>query len=244
MKRMVEYIKFIGKMRVIAGIFVLTVMTMNLLITGTLAQLQYASAIGDNIQVEQGLFNETSDSVGVELTEEKEVVEVNQQEKIVNQVNNVKTVAKTKVTNLKLNSQGGLLETNKPDKNYSTKVVGITGVNRDNLERLVMGEAGGEGFEGACLVAQAIKDTMLLENNYNVKSIKKLYRYSASLEHKPSQDVINAVRYIFDDGGYAVKHRIIYFYAPRWVKNNWSGFHESQNFIIKWGGHKFFDLAK
>lgn len=132
-----------------------------------------------------------------------------------------------------------LLDIEKIDKNYTGESVEIIGKNREYLERLVQGEAGAEGYIGACLVAQAIRDTMILEDNYNVLSIKKEYLYSGKLNTEPNNIVKNAVKFIFDDGGMAVKHRLIFFYAPRLCK---SGFHESQNFIVEYKGHRFFDL--
>lgn len=133
------------------------------------------------------------------------------------------------------------LSSNAEDPEYTYEPIKITGVNRANLERLVMGEAGDEGFIGAALVAQAIRDTMVFEDEYNVLNIKKQYAYSAPLTKQPNEDTIKAVEYIFDEGQCAVKHRVMYFYAPRWVKNNYSDFHESQKFIVEHGGHRFFD---
>ena len=137
--------------------------------------------------------------------------------------------------------QNALVDIAEPDANYGEYKVDITGGNRRDLEALVMGEAGGEGFIGAAIVAQAIKDTMVMDNNYNVRSIKQMHKYSATLSKEPNQDSVDAVAYIFDEGGYAIKHRVIYFYAPKGVKGNWSKFHESQKPLIQYKNHKFFD---
>lgn len=138
-------------------------------------------------------------------------------------------------------TQGGLLDIQSPDSNYTSKVVKITGNDRDILERLVMGEAGNQGFEGAALVAQCIKDMYLLGNYNSIESVRVNCGYSGSLKRTPNKDVLDAVTYIFDEGGYAVKHRILYFYSPANMKNGYSKFHESQNNVINYGGHKFFD---
>lgn len=124
------------------------------------------------------------------------------------------------------------------DPEYSGSVLEITGSNRDNLERLVMGEAGTEGFIGAALVAQTIHDTMIKDNNYDVISIKRSHAYSGSLETAPNENVKRAVAFIFDKGGMAVQHELRYFYAPKAVS---SEFHEGRMFITAYGGHKFFD---
>lgn len=135
-------------------------------------------------------------------------------------------------------TQGGLLDIEEPDSSYSSYAISITGKDRDILERLVMGEAGGEGFEGAALVAQCIRDMYILGGFDSVDAVRRNCGYSAGLTREPNQNVIDAVAYIFDDGGYAVKHRILYFYAPR---SSQGKFHNTQNNIIDYGGHRFFD---
>ena len=124
------------------------------------------------------------------------------------------------------------------DQGYKGKVVNIKGKNRDYVERLVMGEAGNQGFVGACLVAQTIRDTMIADNEYDLLTIKRTHAYSGALTIEPCQTVKDAVAYIFDEGGYAVQHSLMYFYAPKLVD---SRFHESQEFIVEHGGHRFFD---
>lgn len=124
------------------------------------------------------------------------------------------------------------------DDSYSGSPINITGQNRVYLENLVQSEAGNQGFIGAALVAQTIHDTMLMDNCYDVATIKNTHAYEGSLYNTPCDDVKRAVEFIFDKGGMAVQHRLIYFYAPKLVN---SSFHESQKFIIEYGGHRFFD---
>ena len=134
--------------------------------------------------------------------------------------------------------QGGLLDISHPDSNYRGTAISVTGNDRDILERLVMGEAGNQGFEGAALVAQAIRDMYILGDFSSVDSVRRNCGYSGSLRRTPNQDVLDAVSFIFDEGGYAVKHRVLYFYAPALVR---SSFHESQNLVIDYKDHRFFD---
>ena len=138
-------------------------------------------------------------------------------------------------------TQGGLLDIAKPDPNYTGTAIKVTGSDRDILERLVMGEAGNQGFEGAALVAQCIRDMYLAGGFSSVDAVRRNCGYSGSLKRTPNQDVLDAVSYIFDQGGYAVKHRIFYFYSPANMSNGYSKFHESQNNIINYKDHKFFD---
>ena len=130
-----------------------------------------------------------------------------------------------------------LLGIENPDPNYTGAIVTLSAEDRDILERLVMGEAGGEGMEGAALVAQAIRDTMVYKGFTSVNDVRIACGYTGSLKRSPNQNVKDAVAYIFDQGGNAVQHRIFYFYAPKLVK---SKFHESQRFVIEYGGHRFF----
>ncbi len=131
-----------------------------------------------------------------------------------------------------------LLDIANPDANYVSYSVSLSDYDRDILERLVMGEAGGEGFIGCCLVAQAIRDTMILDGYKSVESLRVSMGYQASLYNTPNQDAMDAVSFIFDQGGAAVQHNIIYFYAPALCT---SGFHESQEFVVAHNSHRFFD---
>ena len=254
---MVDYIKLTLKMRRIVSTFVLAVVILNVLITSAIMEIQYASATEDassaDLECKQSIL-EDKETITLEdslyKTTEEQFTYDDEQQLIISAFNTKEDTlvvleenseVTEKTTEVSMKNHGGLLNISNPDINYTRKIVSITGDNRDKLERLVMGEAGGEGFEGAALVAQAIKDTMILEDEYSVVKIKDAYDYCADFSKTPNEDTLDAVRYVFDEGGYAVKHRLIYFYAPRWVKNNWSRFHESQNFIIQHKGHKFFD---
>lgn len=135
-------------------------------------------------------------------------------------------------------NQGGLLDISNPDDSYTGKVITVTGKDREILEKLVMGEAGNQGFEGCALVAQSIHDMYILGGFDSVDAVRRNCGYSGSLKFEPNQDALDAVSFIFDEGGYAVKHRVLYFYAPRYSKGS---FHETQNLVIEYKDHKFFD---
>lgn len=130
-----------------------------------------------------------------------------------------------------------LLETESPDENYTGAIVVLDPEDRDLLERLVQGEAGAEGYEGACLVAQAIRDSMIYKGYTSVADVRTACKYSGSISKQPNDNVKKACAFIFDEGGIAVKHKIFYFYAHKKID---SSFHESQMFIIEFGGHRFF----
>ena len=131
-----------------------------------------------------------------------------------------------------------LLEIEEPDENYNGVIIELDAKDRDLLEHLVMGEAGSEGYEGACLVAQAIRDALVYKGFKSVAEVRKGMKYSGSIKKEPNEDVLNACKFIFDEGGCVVKHRILYFYAPKYCSGKW---HNTQHFIIEHGGHRFFD---
>lgn len=134
---------------------------------------------------------------------------------------------------------GPLFEIAEPDPNYLHPVVALTSDDRYITEHLVMGEAGNQGYEGAVLVAQALRDALVYEGYDSVATIRKALKYAGSLETEPNQDVLDAVSYIFDQGGIGIQHKILYFYSgyPEKIQK----WHESQHFIFEYKAHRFFD---
>ena len=136
------------------------------------------------------------------------------------------------------NQNGFLISVDKPDKNYSPKLVKLSAYDRNKIERLVMGEAGSLGYTGSALVAQAIRDAMNRSNTTSIDTIISSYRYYAPTCKEPNQTVKDAVSYIFDDNGSAVQHRILCF------NNTKGGWHETQKFIVAYGNVRFYDFWK
>ncbi len=124
------------------------------------------------------------------------------------------------------------------DSSYKPSHLSLSSYDRAKLERLVMGEAGGLGYNGAALVAQTIRDTMALENTTSIDRIISDYQYEGSTLGEASSTVKKAVSYIFDEDGYAVQHRLLYFYASDMIYSSW---HETQHYIASCGSEKFFD---
>lgn len=135
-------------------------------------------------------------------------------------------------------STKALLQVDNTDINYIGKALNLSDADRNIVERLVQGEAGGEGLIGAALVAQAIRDTMISKNYSSIEELRTSMKYSGNLDKEPNEDVKKAVSLIFDKGGMAVQHNLTYFYAPKRVA---SAFHESQKFVVEYGGHRFFN---
>lgn len=125
-----------------------------------------------------------------------------------------------------------------PDPDYLCQPYAIPPDQRSELEQLVMGEAGDQGFEGAACVAQCIRDAFVYDCYTNITDLRHALKY-AGLLTEPNQDVKDAVAYIFDEGNGAVQHRMLYFYSgwPEKIQK----WHESQHFILEYKEHRFFD---
>lgn len=127
-----------------------------------------------------------------------------------------------------------LFKVSNPDPNYTGEIMVVE--DRANLEGLVMGEFG-TSYEGAVIVAQAIRDSMKRSGTRNTMVIKKKYGYTAPVKTNVSENVKRAVAFVFDEGGSAAQHEILYFYAFNLVKSSW---HESQKFVLQFQNCRFF----
>lgn len=135
-------------------------------------------------------------------------------------------------------NEGYLLGIENPDYDYVSYSISLTDEDRDILERLVMGEAGDQGYIGCALVAQAIRDTMIADGVPTVEQVRTGYGYYGSLSRTPNSDVKRAVEFIFDQGGAAVQHKLMYFYETSLCSSEW---HETQNYVVTYNTTRFFD---
>lgn len=111
----------------------------------------------------------------------------------------------------------------------------LTAEERDLIERVVMGEAGGEEYAGQLAVAQCILNACELRNARPAAIIESL----SYTTHRPeaSQSVKDAVSEVFDDGVKVLPETAMYFYAPGLVHSEW---HETQEYLCTIGCHRFF----
>ena len=105
-------------------------------------------------------------------------------------------------------------------------------------ERILMGEAGGEGYIGMALVAQCIRDTYVNGSYSSIAQLLKVNGYYGSTSITPSQTAKDVVNYIFDQGGSAVQHNIRIFYATNMCSSSW---HEAQDFVVQYNYVRFFN---
>lgn len=111
----------------------------------------------------------------------------------------------------------------------------LTDADRDLVERVVMGEAGGEDYDGQRLVAQCILNACLLDG-IAPDEVVEVYQYT-SARPEPSESVKEAVSAVFDRHDVVTDELILFFYAPARCDSEW---HESQRLVIQHGGHRFF----
>lgn len=110
---------------------------------------------------------------------------------------------------------------------------------------MVAGEAAGESYEGQWAVAQCIYQACV-NDNLQPSEVKIQYQYSGwneMLEFDNPElwaQIEEIVSQVFDYGEMYVEDEILWFYAPRWMKNGVSEWHESQRFVVEIGEHKFF----
>ena len=110
----------------------------------------------------------------------------------------------------------------------------ITEHDRETLEHIVEGEAGGESYEGKLWVATCLRNAME-KDDLSAEQARINYQY-AGWSEKVSEDTKNAVKEVFVLGN-KMHDSVLWFYAPKWCDSEW---HESQQFVAEIGGHRFF----
>ena len=133
-------------------------------------------------------------------------------------------------------------EIDEPEIEYYVSPINLTEDDRWFIESVVAGECANEPYEGKLAVAQCYFDAMI-KDGLTAREVKKVYQYAGwnpdldKQDRKMYNEVMDAVHDIFDMGQFVTEKPILYFYAPAVV---YSGFHESQNYAMTIGGHKFF----
>lgn len=149
------------------------------------------------------------------------------------------------VTISSIGSDGNFnLSPTKTDSNYkamsfkSWKGRELTKQERDVLEKTVMGEYG-QDYTGACLIAQCMRDALVYGQCNSVLTLPSDMQYDGyNANNKPNDISKNAIKFVFDEGGTVVQHRILVMYNYKICTSTW---HESLNFIVQYGDVRFFD---
>lgn len=115
----------------------------------------------------------------------------------------------------------------------------LTDDERAVVEAVVAAEARGEDFDGQVLVAQCILNTAEARQMRPDDVVLEPGQYAAP-DYENGYTVAGAVAAVFDDGYTVTDEPVRYFYAPAWCSSAW---HESQSFVLEYGGHRFFKAA-
>jgi spore germination cell wall hydrolase CwlJ-like protein len=140
-----------------------------------------------------------------------------------------------KIIDTETDKDGDTNQAVEPVTNKNKATLDLTDYERWVVECMVMGESGGESYDGQIAVAQCILNACLKEN-LKPSEIRMKYKYSGWHE-SPTNSVKKAVSAVFDEGYKITDEFILYFYAPKICNSKW---HESQCHVITIGGHKFF----
>ncbi len=114
----------------------------------------------------------------------------------------------------------------------------LTAAERDEIERVVMAEAGAEPFDGKMAVSQCILNACEKTGKRPAEIVEE-YGYT-DRRVEPNAETREAVAAVFDAGETVTDAEILFFYAPVLVSSEW---HESQTYVCTIGGHRFFEEA-
>lgn len=137
-------------------------------------------------------------------------------------------------------------EIDEPEIEYYVSPINLTEDDRWFIESVMAGECANEPYEGKLAVAQCYFDAMV-KDSLTAREVKEVYQYAGWNSDLDKQDrkmyieVMDAVHDIFDMGQFVTEKPILYFYAPSLCDSPW---HESQNYAMMIGGHKFFYLTE
>lgn len=129
---------------------------------------------------------------------------------------------------------------------YYVSPIYLTEDDRWFIECVVAGECAYEPYEGKLAVAQCYFDAMI-KDGLTAREVKEVYQYAGWNPDLDKQDrkmyieVMDAVHDIFDMGQFVTEKPILFFYSPSLCDSQW---HESQNYVMTIGGHKFFYLTE
>lgn len=111
----------------------------------------------------------------------------------------------------------------------------LTEAERWVVASVVTAESGGEAYEGMMAVAQCILQASEDDGLRPTEAVVA-YKYTKH-RPEPTEDALRAVSAVFDEGRVVTAQHIKYFYAPALVYSEW---HESQDYVLTIGGHRFF----
>ena len=130
------------------------------------------------------------------------------------------------------------------DKNYSGQKYKLSSTEKAFIEKIVTGEFG-SSYEGSVCIAQCIRDALVYgfcNDPMNLmKSSSKGGMGYIGYNENVTQNAKNAVEFVFDEGGSAVKHRMLVMCTKSYSDAHPGNWHSTQNFILQYSNVLFYD---
>lgn len=114
----------------------------------------------------------------------------------------------------------------------------LTEAERDALAVVLMCETGGVDELAAELVATCVLNACEKDGLRPVEVFDK-YQYAVK-EKTPNSVCYAAVQSVFDEGSRASDECILWFYSPANMPDGVSRWHETQEFVLEYAGHRYF----
>lgn len=114
------------------------------------------------------------------------------------------------------------------DSSYKGTTYKLSDSDRDLLERVLSREYGSD-YEGSVLVAQCMRDSLVNKVASSPQNLVSSMYFGAEIPQEKTENAKNAIKYVFDEGGSGLQHRIyVYYDTHGGFTSSW---HETQQFV-------------
>lgn len=117
----------------------------------------------------------------------------------------------------------------------------ITPEEYDLIAHTIMCEVGSADPRAAILVAQCILNACMIDGIRPAEAVER-YQYADYPAGDPTSAVYEAIQDVFEHGNTITDEPILFFYSPANMPDGVSRWHETQTFVIEYGGHRYFKL--
>lgn len=116
----------------------------------------------------------------------------------------------------------------------------LTEAERDEVAHVLMCETGGVDALAAELVATCVLNACE-KDGLRPGEVFERYQY-ATYPAEPNAVCYAAIQTVFDNGTTATEEPIMFFYSPANMPDGVSAWHETQDFVLEYAGHRYFKL--
>lgn len=116
----------------------------------------------------------------------------------------------------------------------------LTEAERDEMAQVIMCETGGVDEAAAELVALCVLNACE-KDGIQPSDVFARYQYAQG-DKTPNSTCYAAIQSVFDEGNALTEEPILFFYSPANMPNGTSAWHETQDFVLEYGGHRYFKL--